>query len=59
MRKQRLYSLFERQDGKWVRIRVLAYTKNTAVLIFQNALLAPFLGGEDCKGIRELRVVRD
>lgn len=55
--QKRLYSLFEKQDGKWVRICDQAFHKEAAVRIFQNALLAPLLGNCEFKGIRELKVV--
>jgi len=57
-KEKRQYALFERQDGKWVRISTYSYKKSAAVRLFQDALLAPLLGG-DCKGIRELRPVRE
>lgn len=59
-KEKRLYSLFEKQDGKWIRISTLAYHKSDAVRIFQNSLLAPYLyPSESVKGVRELRVVRE
>lgn len=57
-KEKRLYSLFEKQEDKWVRITSLSFTKSNAVRIFQNQLLAPVLG-YPCKGVRELRVVKD
>jgi hypothetical protein len=36
---ERMYSLFRRQDGKWVRVSSNAYPKKTAVRLFQNQLL--------------------
>ena len=57
---KRLYSLFEEQNGEWVRISKLALPKESAVRTFQNALLAPYLyPTDDVKGLRELRVVTD
>ena len=54
-----LYGLFELvnvQTNQWVRrLPACAYEKLTAVRIFQNALLAPYLGVK-C-GVRELRAV--
>jgi hypothetical protein len=42
---QRLYGLFERHEGRWIRVEGTgAYPKKVAVRVFQNALLAPFLG---------------
>jgi hypothetical protein len=59
MRNARLYGLFERVDGKWVRLMpALAFPKPQAVRVFQNSLLAPYLGYEPCKGPRELRPVK-
>lgn len=41
----RLYGLFERQGGKWVRLYpTRAYTKAQAVRVFQSALLDGALG---------------
>jgi len=57
MQEKRLYSLFEKRDGKWVRITTLALKKSAAVRFFQDALLAPFFGRAEY--IRELRVVRE
>jgi len=57
MREKRLYALFEKRDGKWVRISAIALKKSAAVRLFQTALLAPFLYGVE--NIRELRVVRE
>lgn len=60
MKTKRLYSLFEQQDGRWVRISTLAYPKPTAVRVFQTALLAPYLyPNESVKGKRELRPVKE
>jgi len=57
MREKRIYALFEKQNGRWVRISSFAYRKSSAVRIFQGALLAPFLGGESFRGVRSLRPV--
>lgn len=60
MRHKKLYSLFEKQGETWVRISVTALHKDQAIRMFQNALLAPYLGTDQtCKGIRELRVVKE
>jgi hypothetical protein len=58
--KRRMYGLFEKVEGRWVRrFPELAFPKQTAVRFFQNELLAPYLGcGSEVKGIRELRPVR-
>lgn len=56
--EESLYSLFELQDDRWVRISTLAYPKATAVRVFQDRLLAPYLGTEVTRGKRELRPVR-
>jgi hypothetical protein len=53
---QRMYGLFEKVDGRWVRIRPsLSFPKSTAVLVFQDSLLRQALVG-DC-GERCLRPV--
>jgi len=45
-RRTRLYGLFEKQNGKWERIRDgMAYPKATAIHVFQSALLKPFMVG--------------
>ena len=54
-KRKRLYSLFELKDGKWVRIHNSAFTKQTAIKLYQNMLLERYLGGS-C-GPRELRPV--
>jgi len=41
----RLYSLFEKVNGRWVRQSGLALRKSAAVRIFQNALLNGFFAG--------------
>jgi len=55
VRHTRLYSVFEKQDGRWVRLSLLAFPKETAVKHFQNALLAYPLG--IATNPRELKVV--
>lgn len=61
----RLYSLFEidtNENGrkKYTRISETAYPKQTAIKVYQSALLAPYMGvdkeGNRLKA-RELRVV--
>jgi len=57
MKETRLYGLFEKRDGQWVRLAPsLAFTKSKAVKVFQNALLAYALGGVEHP--RELRLVK-
>lgn len=46
-RKPRLYSLFHKIDGRWVRQSSLAFRKGSAVRIFQNALLSASFAGID------------
>lgn len=60
MKETRLYSLFEKQDDKWVRISQSAFKKTQAVRIFQDALFAPYMQGlgGNVKGVRELKVVK-
>ena len=46
MKETRKYGLFEKKDGKWVRIfPKLSFPKSIAVRIFQNALLAQAMQG--------------
>jgi len=53
-RKPRLYSLFHKIGGKYVRQSALAFRKPAAVRVFQSALLAGcFAGNGAC-----LRVVK-
>ena len=56
MKETRLYSLFEKQDGKWVRLTSLSFKKSTAVKFFQGLLLDGilYLGKK-----RELRPVKE
>lgn len=50
---KRMYGLFEKQDGKWVRLYPdMAYPKETAVRLFQNHLLAHFLHGTPERSLR-------
>lgn len=49
---KRMYGLFERQEGKWVRLfPEHAYPKESAVRLFQTQLLNGFFEGK----VRELR----
>ena len=61
MQKPRMYGLFEMQDGKWVRLYpTMAYRKDVAVRLFQNALLAGICG--DAIGVlgeRRLRPTKE
>ena len=41
----RYYSLYEKQNGKWVRISDASYPKAVAVRYFQNALLNAAFSG--------------
>jgi hypothetical protein len=58
--EKRLYGIFEKVNGQWVRIHEpLAFKKSVAIRVFQNALLAPYLGYNDSvRGIRELKVIK-
>lgn len=60
MRNKRLYALYEKRDGKWIRLSQFAWVKESAVRIFQSQLLAPCIGGtnEVVRGIRSLRVTK-
>jgi len=51
--EKRLYSLFEKQDGKWVQISKLGARKSAAVRIFQCALLNGSFAGKEMR----LRIV--
>lgn len=47
MKETRLYGLFEKVDGKWVRLcPSCAYKKSLAIRIFQNHLLAGSFEGK-------------
>jgi len=53
--EKRMYGLFEKQEGKWVRVYPdMAYTKQTAVRIFQNKLLGHALYGEPERCLKAL-----
>lgn len=60
MKETRKYGLFEKVNGKWLRLRENeSYTKTLAVSRFQNALLAPYWSpGPDVKGPRSLRPLK-
>lgn len=52
--EKRMYGLFEKQDGKWVRLFPShAYPKQTAIKLFQTQLIDGFFVGK----VRELRVL--
>lgn len=54
-KETRLYGLFEKVEGKWVRLLpTLSFTRSKAVKVFQNALLAGIFDGKT----RTLRVVK-
>lgn len=44
-RKPRLYSLFEKIDGRWIRISQFAFIKATAVQHWQGQLLSGYFSG--------------
>ena len=48
----RTYSLFEKQDGKWVRLTPNAYYLATARNVWQMALLAAALSGTKVRSLR-------
>lgn len=56
----RLYSLYEKQGKRWIRISPFSYHKTRAVSVFQSELLAPFLGQHviPVNGVRSLRPVK-
>jgi hypothetical protein len=50
--EKRLYGLFEKREGKWVRLfPEHAYRKEAAIRLFQTQLLNGFFEGK----VRELR----
>lgn len=51
---KRMYGLFEKREGKWVRLfPEHAYPKEAAIRLFQTQLLNRFVEGK----VRSLRVV--
>lgn len=45
----RLYSLYQKQGSRWVRVSQSAFTKQSAIRVFQSALLAScFNGWQEC-----------
>lgn len=54
MKQTRLYSLFEMQGGKMVRVSLLSFRKDVAVRFFQDRLLSAFFNGRRAS----LRVVK-
>jgi hypothetical protein len=54
-RKSRRYSLFEKIDGKWVRLTSTSYLKQMAVHNYQSILISGSLNGHHL----ELRPVKD
>jgi len=55
MKETRLYGLFEKQDGRWVRlIPNMSAKKSAAVRIFQTLLLSGTLEGKN----RALRPIK-
>jgi len=55
MKEKRLYSVFEKKDGKWERLTTLAFKKEAAIRIFQNILLGGSCAGKEMA----LRVVKE
>lgn len=51
---KRLYSLYEKRDGRWIRLSEASYIKQTAIRVFQSDLLNGFFEGRRV----ELRPVR-
>lgn len=48
MKEKRQYGLFEKQDGKWVRLFPnLSFLKSAAARIFQNKLLGGTMEGKE------------
>jgi hypothetical protein len=48
----RTYSLFEKQDGRWVRLTPNAYYLATARNVWQMALLAAAMSGTKVRSLR-------
>ena len=47
-KETRLYGLFERQEGKWIRLfDTLSFRKSVAVRLFQNHLLSGTMEGKE------------
>lgn len=51
----RMYSLFEKRDGQWVRISSYAYFLKVARNLFQDTMINAFFEGKE----QMLRPVRD
>jgi hypothetical protein len=46
----RMYSLYQKQGTRWVRVNSASFKKDTAIRVFQNALLAScFNGWQECR----------
>lgn len=54
-KSSRRYSLFEKRNGKWVRISFYAYTLKIARNLYQDIMFNGALSGKDMM----LRAVRD
>jgi len=52
--RKRLYSLFEKIDGKWVRQSETALYKDQAVRVFQTRLLDGSMNGK-CMALRPVK----
>lgn len=46
MKTVRKYSLFHKEGKRWVRQSPLAFSKETAIRVFQDALLAGSMSGK-------------
>jgi hypothetical protein len=52
------FSLFEKRGNEWVRMTTKSYPKETARMVWMDALIEPFTKPENCKGVRQLKKVR-
>jgi len=60
---RRLYTLYKRprhslKGARWIHCGLPAYKKDVAVRVFQDHLLAPYMGG-DTTHIYELRRIKE
>ncbi len=57
MRKPKRYSIFEKRGDVWVRMTSKSYFRQTAIMVWQDELLAPYLNPSNVQGIRKLQPV--
>lgn len=54
MRQPQMYGLFEKINGKWIRLYGCAYSKETAIRVYQNQLLTMSMNGRE-PGLRAVK----